>query len=115
MPHSETIFEDLFYVATPVKNGNYLQWFRVGSIDDQERVDRKELYRLIRQAPAPMSGAGIPCQKDDLVSNDRFNAIRYLNAALSPDVAPDFDKIERGFWRKNVAPSHSGLAFRSAR
>jgi hypothetical protein len=41
--------------------------------------------------------------------------VGYIDAALFLDVAPDFDKIERSFWRKNVAPTHSALAFRSAR
>src|SRR6266704_2578879 len=40
---------------------------------------------------------------------------RDFNAALLLDVAPDLDEVERGFRRKNVAPCHSGLAFRSVR
>src|SRR6266581_3719789 len=46
---------------------------------------------------------------------DRLNAVRDFNAALFLDVAPDLDEVERGFRRTNVAPCHSGLAFRSAR
>jgi hypothetical protein len=42
------------------------------------------------------------------------NTVR-LKAALFPGVAPNLDKIERGFWRKNVANAHSGLDFKSAR
>jgi len=54
-----------------------------------------------------MAGAGVLCQKNDLVANDRFNVVRYFNAALFLDVAPDLDKIERGFRRKNVARARS--------
>lgn len=40
MPRSEAVFENLFYVSTPMENADHLQRRRVGSIDDRIRVDR---------------------------------------------------------------------------
>ena len=35
MGSSETVFQDLFHVSTTVENGNHLQGFCIGSVDDQ--------------------------------------------------------------------------------
>jgi hypothetical protein len=60
-PGLKTIFEDLFHVPTAVDNRDYLQRLRVGSIDDQVGIDRKEFQRLIRQILAPMTGTRATC------------------------------------------------------
>jgi hypothetical protein len=64
------MFEDLLHVPMAVENGNYLQGFRVRSINDQIGIGREELHRLIRQILALMSSTWVSGQKDDLVSND---------------------------------------------
>ena len=83
-----------------------LQGFRVGSINDQVGVDREEFNCLIRQVFAPVSGAGASRQENNFIPNDRLNAVRSFDAASILNVAPDPDKIERGFRRKDVAPCH---------
>src|SRR6266481_775971 len=107
--------EELFDVAAPMKNGDDLQGRCFGAIDNQVGVNREELYLLLSQISAPVSGTGVCRQENDLVPNDRLNAVRDFIAALFLEVAPDLDQVERGFRRKNVAPRRSGLAFKSAR
>jgi len=62
-----------------------------------------------------MSRARGSCQKSDLVSDGRFNALRYRDAGLFFDVMPDFDEIDYSLRRKNVAHVHLGLRFSFAR
>jgi hypothetical protein len=81
----------LFYVATAVKNGNNLEGRVFRPVDDQVRVHREELHRIIRQILAPVSGTGVCRQKNDLVPNYRLNAVRDFNAALFRNVASDLD------------------------
>lgn len=100
MRRSQAILENLLHISAPVKNGNLLQWFRVGPINDEVRINRKELHELVGQILAPMPSAGVFCQKDNLIPDDRFNTIRHFGRTLSLDVAPDFNKIECGFGRK---------------
>jgi hypothetical protein len=89
--------------------------FLIRAVNDQIGINREKLRRFVCQILAPMSGAGIPCQKNDLVPDDGFNPVRHLATAFPFDVPPDFDKIARGLWRENVAPTHSGWDFRLAR
>ena len=70
-----------------MKNGDNLQGRCFGAVNDQGRVNLEELHRLIRQILAPMSGTRVRRQKDDLLPNDRLNAIRDFNVALFLDEA----------------------------
>jgi hypothetical protein len=78
----QPVFEDLFHVATPVENGNYLQRIRAGPVDNQIRIDRKKPHLLTGQILARMSRAGISSQKNDLVQNHGLNVVRYFDGAL---------------------------------
>src|SRR5690242_5906012 len=49
--------KNLFHIPATMKNGNYLQRSGIGAIYDQIGVNREELYCLVRQILAPMSGA----------------------------------------------------------
>lgn len=98
-----------------MKNGDDLQGRCFGPVDNQVRVNRKELHHFIRQILAPVSGSRVCRQENDFVPNDRFNPVSDFNTALFLEVPLDLDEVERGLGRKNVAPRHSGLAFRSAR
>lgn len=68
-----------------------LQRLRVGSINDQIGVDREELYRLLGQVPAPVSGTGISRQERDLILDDRFDTVCGFEAAAILDVAPNLE------------------------
>jgi len=50
-------------------------------------------------------------QKNDLLANDRFNAVGHVNAGLLLDVPPDLEKIDRCLGGENVATLHSGGVF----
>src|SRR5580700_10613060 len=98
-----------------LEDRDYVQRFRVGPVDNEVRINWEELHRFVRKILAPVTDAWAFGQRNDLVANSRFNTICYLRAAFLLDVAPDLDKIERGFRRENVTPSHSGWAFSFAR
>ena len=92
-----------------MKNGNDLQRFRLGPVNEQVGVDREEPHRLVRQVLAPMPGTGDPRQKDNSAANDLLDAIGDFDCGLPFDVTPNVDQIERGLRRKDVAPPpHSG-------
>lgn len=91
-----------------MENGDNLQGLRLGSVDDQVRVDRIELHWLVRQIPAPMTHAGPPRKVNDLLANDGFNPIGHLETGVLVDVPPNLDEIERGLRGKNLATPHSG-------
>src|SRR5207244_6302590 len=50
-------------------------------------------------------------EKNYFFADGGFNAVRNCEAGLVFDVTPDFNKIESGLRRKNVAHAHLGLAF----
>jgi len=77
--------------------------------------DERELHGCIGQILAPMSRAWICRQENDLLADGSFNPVRHFIAAFPLDVPPDFDKVDCGFRRKHVPPSHSGWAFSFAR
>jgi len=115
LPLKKTLFENSFYVPAAVKDGDHLQGLCLWPIDDEVRIHREELHRLVGQVLAPVSRAWRSSQENDSVANNGFHSIRDYNAALLLDIPPDLDKIESGFRRKDVARAHSGLDFNSAR
>ncbi len=52
---------------------------------------------------APMSSAGLPCQKGNFAANDGFDAISEVGADFASEVAPNPCQVLLGFGRKNVA------------
>jgi hypothetical protein len=58
-----------------------------------------------------MPGSWSSCEKGDSFVDGRFHAIRHRNARLLFNVTPDFDEVERGLGRKNVARVHLDLVF----
>jgi hypothetical protein len=94
-----------------VKNGNDLQWFRLGPIDDQVRVDGEKFHIFVGQILPTVTGTGGSREKNDFFADGGFNAVRNCEAGLFLDVTPDFDEIERSLRRKNKAHAHLGLAF----
>ena len=66
--------------------------------------------KFLLQCPAP----GVPAKKT-ILSRITDSTRSDYNAAPLFDVAPNLDKIKRGFRRKDVARAHSGLDFNSAR
>ena len=63
----QTVFENCWYVPMAVEYRNNLQRLRFRPVDDQIRIDGKELHYLICQGPAPMSAVRRSCQLSDLV------------------------------------------------
>ena len=61
-----------------MENGDNLQGARLGSVNNQIRVDRKKLHRLIRQILAPMAAAGSSRKTNDLLTDDGFNPVGYF-------------------------------------
>ena len=53
----QAILEKILHVAPAVENGDNLQGVRLRPVNDEVRVDRKKLHRLIRQILAPMAAA----------------------------------------------------------
>jgi hypothetical protein len=94
-----------------VKNGSDLQWFRLGPIDDQIRVDGEKFHIFVGQILPTVAGTGGSSEKNYSFADGGFNAVRNCEARLFFDVTPDFDEIERSLWRKNKAHAHLGLAF----
>ncbi len=58
-----------------------------------------------------MSGPGHACQKNDLLANGPFDPFGNFNTGFLLQIAPDLNKIERGFRRENLAPHLFGLCF----
>jgi hypothetical protein len=101
----------MFHVPAPMENGQHLQRLRFRAVDDQIGIDRKEPDGHIGQVLAPMSGSGHPRQKNDLLPNGPLNPIGDFNGGFILQEASDFNKIECGFRRKNIAPHLFGLRF----
>jgi hypothetical protein len=90
-----------------LEDRDYVQRFRVGPVDNEVRINW-ELHRFVRKIFAPVTDAWAFGERSDLVANSGFDPISDLRATFFLNIAPDLDQIERGFGRKNVAPSHSG-------
>jgi hypothetical protein len=56
-------------------------------------------------------GSGRARQKNDLLPNGAFNPIGNSSGCSVLKIAPDFNEIERGFRRQNIAPHLIGLRF----
>jgi len=56
-------------------------------------------------------GARSSGKKTNSIADGRFYAVGHRDACLLFDIAPDFDKVECGLGRKNVAHTHLDLAF----
>jgi hypothetical protein len=82
-----------------VKNGSDLQWFRLGPIDDQVRVDRKEFHIFVGQILSTVTGTRGSGKKNYCFADGGFNAVRNCEAGLFFDVTPDLDEIERSLRR----------------
>ena len=108
---SQAAFEDLFDIPAAVNYGSDLYRLRVGSIHDQIRVDGEKLHSQLRQILAAVPSTRGSSEKSHSFANGGFNAVRYRDVGLFFDVTPDFDEIERGLGRKNVAQAHLDLAF----
>src|SRR5437667_10305641 len=102
---------DSFHITASVKNGSNLQWSRLRPIDDQIRVDGEKFHIFAGQILPTVTGTRGSGEKNYLFADVGFNAVRNCEAGLVFDVTPDFNKIESGMRRKNVAHAHLGLAF----
>jgi hypothetical protein len=94
-----------------VKDGDDLERFRLGAIYDQIRIDGEKLHVLVRQILAEVPCAGSSCEKRNSFADGRFNAVCNRDACLLFNVTLDFDEVECGLGRKNVAHAHLDLAF----
>jgi hypothetical protein len=65
-----------------MENGDNLQGARLGSVNNQVRVDRQKLRRLIRQILAPMAAAGSSRKINDLRADDGFNPVAISRLAF---------------------------------
>jgi hypothetical protein len=65
-----------------MENGDNLQGARLGSVNNQVRVDRQKLHRLIRQILAPMAAAGSSRKINDLRADDGFNPVAISRLAF---------------------------------
>jgi hypothetical protein len=108
---SYAALEDPFHITVSVKNGSDLQWFRLGPIDDQIRVDGEKFHIFVGKVLPTVTGTGGSREKGYFLADGGFNAVRNCEAGLFFDVTPDFDEIERSLRRKNKAHAHLGLAF----
>jgi hypothetical protein len=80
-----------------VKNGSDLQWFRLGPIDDQIRVNREKFDIFVGQILPTVTYSGGSREKSYFFADGRFNAVE---AGLFFDVTPNFGEIERSLRRK---------------
>ena len=94
-----------------MKDGRDLQGLRLGPVDDQIRIDGEKSHVRVSEILAAVAGARRLCQKYEFFADGGFNAVRDCQTRLFFDVTPDFDEIERGLRRKNVAHAHLGLIF----
>jgi len=94
-----------------VKNGGDLQWSRLRPIDDQIRVDGEKFHIFAGQILSTVTGTRGSGEKNYFFADGGLNAVRNCEAGLVFDVTPDFNKIESGLRRKNLAHAHLGLAF----
>jgi hypothetical protein len=108
---SYAAFEDPFHITASVKNGSNLQWFGLGPIDDQIRVDRKEFHIFVGQILPTVTGTRGSSKENYFFADGGFNTVRNCEAGLFFDVTPDFDEIKRSLRRKNKAHAHLSSAF----
>jgi hypothetical protein len=94
-----------------VKNGSDLERFRLGPIHNQIRVDGEKFHILLCQILAAVPCSWSSCEKSDSFADSQLHAIRQRDARLLFNVTPDFDEVECGLWRKNVAHAHLSLVF----
>jgi len=94
-----------------VKDGRDLQRLRLGPVDDQIRIGEKKFHVGVGEILTAVPSARRLCQKGEFLTDGGLNAVRDCQARLFFDVTPDFDEIERGLRRKNVAHAHLGLIF----
>lgn len=87
-----------------------LQWGRLGTIDNQVRVDGKEGNRQFGNVFAGVAGARIARQENDTLPNYRFDPVRHFERAFFFDVFPDMKEIFCGVRRKDVPRFHRDLA-----
>jgi len=100
-----------FHITASVKNGNDFEWFRLGPIGDQIRVDREKFHIFVGQILPTVTGTGVPARKAIFSRMADSTRSAILRLVCLFDVTPDFDEIERSLRRKNVAHAHLGLAF----
>jgi hypothetical protein len=102
------------YVARGVKDSNDLQRLCFVAIDDQIRIDEKELVPLVRQFLTPVTDAGIPRQLEQRSLQSIKNKVGGLRVVVG-DVTPNVADILPGAWGENESfSSFSAPALRAA-
>jgi hypothetical protein len=71
----KAMIEYLPYISPALQDCNHLQRFGIRSIDDQIRINRKELNGFARQIFAPMASTGIFAQKYNPLAHHGFNTV----------------------------------------
>ena len=94
---------------------NDLQRLCGRAVDDQVRLNGKELYFFLSKISTVVASFWGFCEENEFVSNDGFDVIGHRHTALILDVEPDAGEILHRLGREDKSCLHSVLAFNRAK